>query len=229
MNHAKALAVLTAYDIYLEVTDGDLDPAWKVEEHLKLDFWSFRAKLSNQLLAYHPTKRQYRGDDNFRLSTIQNQEQREAARAAVLCEGYASTSPTKRGRKNKVDVETLNFEREFKRSKQGGNSRLCGDLTKLRSHINSLEIGLKHPNICAVCGTSAYSKCTLCNKYVHYNVTRGADKGKNCFFELHDDSYFGMARDDFQISNTKKGDWTKPSAQKLKKNKERIDKFSQDK
>ena len=147
----------------------------------------------------------------------------------MLCEGYASTSPTKRGRKNKVDVETLNFEREFKRSKQGGNSRLCGDLTKLKCHINSLEIGLKHPNICAVCGTSAYSKCTLCNKYVHYNVTRGADKGKNCFFELHDDSYFGMARDDFLISNTKKGDWTKPSAQKMKKNKERIDKFSQDK
>ena len=90
-------------------------------------------------------------------------------------------------------------------------------------------MGLKHPNNCAVCGTSAYSKCTLCNKYVHYNVTRGADKGKNCFFELHDDSYFGMARDDFLISNKKKGDWTKPSAQKLKKNKERIDKFSQDK
>ena len=97
---------------------------------------------------------------------------------------------------------------------------MCGDLTKLRSHINSLEIGLKHPNLCAVCGTNAYSKCTLCNKYVHYNVTRGVEKGKNCFFELHDDSYFGMARDDFQITNTKKGDWTKPSAQKMKKNKE---------
>ena len=231
MNHAKALAVLTAYDIYLEVTDGEIEPAWKVKDKLKLDFWSFRAKLSNQLLAYHPTKRQYRGDDRFRLSTQQNQEQREAVRAVVIGEAcvHATTSPAKRGRKNKLDVEAVNFEQEFKRQKRGASTRLCGDLTKLRTHINSLEIGLKHPNLCAVCGTNAYSKCTLCNKYVHYNVTRGADKGKNCFFELHDDSMFGLARDDFQLTNTKKGDWTKPSAQKMRKNKDLIDKFSQDK
>ena len=231
MNHAKALAVLTAYDIYLEVTDGEIEPAWKVKDELKLDFWSFRAKLSNQLLAYHPTKRQYRGDDRFRLSTQQNQEQREAVRAVVIGEAcvHATTSLAKRGRKNKLDVEAVNFEQEFKRQKRGASTRLCGDLTKLRTHINSLEIGLKHPNLCAVCGTNAYSKCTLCNKYVHYNVTRGADKGKNCFFELHDDSMFGLARDDFQLTNTKKGDWTKPSAQKMRKNKDLIDKFSQDK
>ena len=118
------MAVLTAYDIYLEVTDGDIEPAWKVKDELKLDFWSFRAKLSNQLLAYHPTKRQYRGDDRFRLSTQQNQEQREAVKAVVIGEAcvHATTSPAKRGRKNKLDVETLNFEQEFKRAKWGGNS-----------------------------------------------------------------------------------------------------------
>ena len=65
MNHAKALAVVIVYDIYLEVTDGELHPAWKVKDELKLDFWSFRAILSNQLLSYHPTQRQYLGDSQF--------------------------------------------------------------------------------------------------------------------------------------------------------------------
>ena len=66
MNHAKALAVLIAYDIYLEVTDGELDPAWKVKEELKLDFWSFHAILSNQLLSSTPTQRKYAGNARFR-------------------------------------------------------------------------------------------------------------------------------------------------------------------
>ena len=56
MNHAKALAVLTAYDIYLEVTDGELDPAWKVKDKLKLDFWNFCTILSNKMLSYTNTK-----------------------------------------------------------------------------------------------------------------------------------------------------------------------------
>ena len=227
MNHAKALAVLTAYDIYLEVTDGELHPAWKVKDELKLDFWSFRAILSNQLLSYHPTQRQYLGDLQFRVSTKQTQAQRAAAVAEVIEEGDETTSPTKRGRKTKRDSQRESFEQEFKKSKRGANTRLCGDLTKLRTHINNMELGLKHPNNCAVCGTSAYSKCRLCNKYVHYNVTRGVDKGKNCFFELHDDSCFGLARDDHKITNTKKGDWTKPTAQKMKQNKEFIASFGQ--
>ena len=161
-------------------------------------------KVIKPTLSISSNGRQYRGDDRFRLSTQQNQEQREAVKAVVIGEAcvHATTSPAKRGRKNKLDVEAVNFEQEFKRQKRGASTRLCGDLTKLRTHINSLEIGLKHPNLCAVCGTNAYSKCTLCNKYVHYNVTRGADKGKNCFFELHDDSMFGLARDDFQLTNT---------------------------
>ena len=146
-----------------------------------------------------------------------------------MIEGTTCTSTSKRGRKSKQDLEKESFEQEFKRAKRGANTRLCGDLTKLRNHIHNMEVGLKHPNNCAVCGGRAYSKCKLCNKYVHYNVTRGADRGKNCFFELHDDSCFGLARDDFQITKTKKGDWTKASPQKMKRNKDFIDSFGQDK
>ncbi len=31
-NHASAIAVSIAYDIYLEVTEGNLKPEWKIEK-----------------------------------------------------------------------------------------------------------------------------------------------------------------------------------------------------
>ncbi len=63
MIHGKALAVVVAYDMYLECSEGELEPAWKVEK--PMDFWSFREKLSEQMLQYKPTRRKYPGDANM--------------------------------------------------------------------------------------------------------------------------------------------------------------------
>ena len=67
MIHAQALAIVTAYDIYCEVVDGDLDSEWRLDG--PVDFWSFRDRLSIQMLEYSPTKRQYTGDSAMLSST----------------------------------------------------------------------------------------------------------------------------------------------------------------
>jgi hypothetical protein len=48
MIHGRTLAVVVAYGMYLEYTEGDLELAWKIEK--QMDFWSFREKLSEQML-----------------------------------------------------------------------------------------------------------------------------------------------------------------------------------
>ena len=44
MRHGKAMAIVVAYDMYLEVCEGKLDDDWKVEQ--PVDFWRFRELLS---------------------------------------------------------------------------------------------------------------------------------------------------------------------------------------
>ena len=46
--HGKALAVVVAYDMYLECCKGKLNAEWKIEK--PLDFWHFREKLTEQML-----------------------------------------------------------------------------------------------------------------------------------------------------------------------------------
>jgi len=70
MNHGKALAVTTAYDMYLECCEGNLNGDWKVPK--PVDFHQFREKLGMQMMQYDPRKRLYLGDDKFRVCTQQN-------------------------------------------------------------------------------------------------------------------------------------------------------------
>ena len=66
MVHGKAMAVVTAYNIYLECYEGKLDPSWKTEP---VDFFPFREKLSYQLPKYCPSNCKYAGDEKFRDAT----------------------------------------------------------------------------------------------------------------------------------------------------------------
>ena len=69
MTHAKALAILTCYDMHLECCEGNLNPEWKAHP---VDFHRFWEKLSMQMMKYDPRKREYPGDEKFRVSTQQN-------------------------------------------------------------------------------------------------------------------------------------------------------------
>ena len=75
MLHAKTLAVVTAYDIYLECVEGGLDEEWNVKE--TLTFWEFREKLSEQMMAYKPADRVFPGDQKMREAVAQNKRQQK--------------------------------------------------------------------------------------------------------------------------------------------------------
>jgi hypothetical protein len=82
MLHGKSLAVVVAYNLYLDVAEGKLDLAWEIDE--PVNFWTFREKLSIQMLEYSPTHHRYPGDAGMRASTQQSQRQRVAAKDFTL-------------------------------------------------------------------------------------------------------------------------------------------------
>ena len=55
-----SLAIVVAYNIYLEKTEGKLNLDWKMI--YPIDFWTFRDLLSIQILEYGSIKRSYPGD-----------------------------------------------------------------------------------------------------------------------------------------------------------------------
>ena len=78
MNYSKAMAVVVAYDIYIECCEGKLNPAWYVKD--PLPFWSFREKLPMQQLSYDPCKRVYPGDCHMRVTTQQGRSRHDTVR-----------------------------------------------------------------------------------------------------------------------------------------------------
>ena len=220
MLHGKSLAVVVAYDLYLEVAEGKLNPAWGIEE--PLDFWTFRERLSIQMLEYSPARKKYPGDAGMRVSTQQSRRQRVAAQdftlrrrvgrpsqsaGAVVPVAALAATPS-----NGVTLAHLN------RASSNRDSRLCGDLTGLQRHLDSIETGKHHGKKCVVCGEVSYSTCKLCgNKPLHFFPRNGKNVGKACFFDYHSDSFFGLAADDRTVVNSSTR-WTPPTQTKRKRN-----------
>ncbi|KAK1735042.1 hypothetical protein QTG54_014108 [Skeletonema marinoi] len=57
--HAKAMGIIAAYDVYNECCDGLLNPSWKVDQKNRMTFTIFRQMLGQQMLEYDPRKRCY--------------------------------------------------------------------------------------------------------------------------------------------------------------------------
>ena len=208
MLHATALAIVVAYDIYLEVAEGKLDKDWELEH--PVDFWTFRDVLSVQMLEYDPKNRKYPGDETMRVCTKQSKRSRDKNNTS------RQQNKKSRGRPSASSKQQIFEEAEFKKAKcgRGENSRLCGNLSRLDRHIKSIETGLKHPKACRVCGDDCYSICAVCGVPLHFIPSKGKNIGKMCFFYYHDDCFFGLAREDSKISNVKKSDWAYPSLSK---------------
>ena len=66
--HAMVLAIVIAYDMYLELSEGKLASEWKT---LPCDFLTFRDKISKQMLKYDPLNLQYWGDSGMIVCTAQ--------------------------------------------------------------------------------------------------------------------------------------------------------------
>ena len=131
MLHAKKIAISVAYSIYIEVTEGNLDPTWKVEK--PISFWDFRDKLSQQMLEYYPAQLLYPGDESMRAATVLPKKSRRS-------KANKSGRPSKKSKENSpifVDKTDLCVEIE----KNENERRLCGDLTCFSSHVHEFNNG----------------------------------------------------------------------------------------
>lgn len=191
-NHALALAEAIAYDIYLEVCEGNLDPEWKVEK--PVSSWEFRNRLSIQQLKYDPKEMKYPGDEQFRANTSLPRMQRKER-------------PDRQGNITRTQLAPLIA---------GDSSRGCGDLDKLCHHVDSI-VSLPKGRACTWCGEKAYHACGICRgndgKPIAVHVTRRkSDKTLDpCFFNFHNDNCIGLSKDDSQkLKRRKKSAWSEP-------------------
>ena len=104
---------------------------------------SARDNLSEQGLAYDPQKMMYPGDEKMRVKTKRSRSDRDKANNA------------KRGRRLAMLVVNDRASRlvtpaQF-RQKKRTNKRLCGDLTMIIEHLNSVE-RVKQGKPCDLCG-----------------------------------------------------------------------------
>jgi len=206
MNHAKCLAIVTAYDMYLEAAEGNLNPNWKVPK--PLDFHRFREILGMQMMQYDPRQRRYPGDEKFRVSTQQNQAHRRRTSPS------RSTSPARSIRSTSSGISEDNL------ASQDSSKRLCGFLDPLIEHQESVKRFPGHnQKVCVVCGVNSSKHCGKCGKAMHIDHgPKETDSNVSCFVHYHDTGFFGLARDDCQIVKRKQKDWTFPSQQQRKIN-----------
>ena len=208
-NHALALIVVLTHDIYLECAEGKIKSEWFIEKNKRLDFFHFRALLAKQMLTYDPKALRYAGDEHMRVNT-------------------KLTRVNRGGSKKKLTRVTSAQVRVAKRS------RLCGDLQKFCKHTSSV-VRNKYSNICAWCGEQgAYTHCGECMAQtgkkvsLHYNCKAGPGKGLYCFFNYHDDSCFGLGKNDAsQLLKQPKWEWKKPTKREVKENQTYINSMGQ--
>ena len=204
MLHAKGMAIVVAYDIYLEVCEGKLNEDWKNTD--PVSFHTFREQLSAQMLAYDPRKRLYPGDEFMRVSTKQPSSVRPGKQTMEKAPSNADGT---------VSV------RQLQAAKRGGKKgRLTYSLNQFNHHCESLVRVTKNPWACYVCGQPTYTKCGICNEPLHMIGCKGPQKNTNCFLKFHDPLFFGLCKNDYWMTNRcqKKSDWTMPSSLEMKLN-----------
>jgi len=195
MIEALALAVVTAYDMYLEAASGSLCPEWKLEK--PMSFHTFRDRLSSQALQYKARNKFYPGDDKTRAATQQVPIKK---RTRIFAKSVRT------GGERCANIE------EFNEAKK--NKRLCGDLGNLSEHLLSFcQPGSRfnHGAKCAFCGETCYTKCLICNVPLHNFPKKGKSDGKDCSIHYHNDARFGLAYRDAKELGSKSGvKWVLP-------------------
>lgn len=224
MLHAKALAVVVAYDMYLECSEGLLRAGeWKIEQ--PCSFHRFREKLSVQMIQYSPQQRKYVGDEKFRVYTQQHKKR-------CLVSSFLSSA---RSTTTSASTVSLDYQSGLTKADFTGfsSSRLCGDLTKLVAHVDSVEaLPNKASKICVVCGDRCYF---VCNAGIGPDGKKGVamhrfpkKDGINvgnrcCFYHHHNTSFFGLGKNEHKLVGIKrKKEWTFPTREKLSDHREEV-------
>ena len=184
MVHIFAMAVITAYDMYLEVCEGKLNKNWHIKR--PASFKEFRAQLATQMLYYSAKNGFYKGDKRMRCNT----------------------QLPKRRRTKKRDMNDSVTQEQFEEAKQG--PRLCGDLTEYHRHVQSYSAH-KHGHKCVVCKQKAYTFCQVCGEWMHRYTNRGGNGQKYCDINWHNDLFFGLAeKDHCSLKNKPKSTFKEP-------------------
>jgi hypothetical protein len=212
MLHGKAMTNVIAYDMYLELAEGGVDPAWKLDKKDIVDFYIFRETLSRQMLAYTPKACKYLGDDKFRDYTAVAKAKRARSPVPPPTADEDGIAATDAG----VTAGVL---------KQHG-VRLCGFLGDVSEHFDACQTmedkGKKLK--CVFCGKCTYQFCGICGVAVHkFPQPNVGDGVTSCFFRYHDSGCFGLARDDWKITNKKRmKDWSYPTMEEFKTNEQQM-------
>jgi len=203
MLHAKALAVTVAYDVYLECTEGTLNIDWKQTK--PADFYTFREKLAKQMLSYSPQDRKYPGDEKFRVATQQPRKRRKHTNVSEI-NSSATSATTAVSTGTSVSRDCIIANRK----------RLCGDLTVLYSHVQSVKPTDSSGRICVVCGKRCYSICVVCGEAMHRFTSKKDTAGTvPCFYHYHNTSFFGLSKRDATVNGTRTKDWKFPSPNRI--------------
>ena len=195
VNHAKAMSIAIAHDIYLEVCEGNLLPDCK-NPH-PVDYYTFRDILSRQMCLYDPRKQKYQGDEKMRSVLSMNKVARK-----------------RKSLEDKPDSSGHITKQQYKAAKSALKC-ICKDLSEFEVHKIEPR---KNPAKCAVCGVNAYKSCVVCGVALHNCDVRGAAKGRNCFQQWHNDAYLGLCYDDRKMMGVSSKEWKPPTPQKVRKN-----------
>jgi hypothetical protein len=228
-NHGTSLAIVVAYDMYKECTEGEICSEWKIDAKKVMDFHTFRDRLSTQGLEYSPISGRYPGDKAMRVYTKLSLKDRQKI--------FQETALPKRkaGRPSNATIRSLTSNsndsivtpEQFKLGKRNRiKSRLCGDLGHLSDHLASFSepaAKIKYGKQCEWCGEVAFTKCLVCGAALHFYPTTGKNKGKGCAIHYHNEMCFGLGFKDHQVLHKKaKPSWVEPTQHATNKNRQHI-------
>lgn len=226
MLHGKSIAVVVAYDLYLECCEGKMRAGqWKVEK--AVDFHRFREKLATQMLQYSPKHRKYPGDEQFRVSTRQHKDRRPPSGLSSARSVASSAATNGRTSDSGSTSGGLLIKKKHFQSEES-LSRHCGDLTPLYPHVEQcISIRNGGKKTCVVCGEQAYHVCMACigpDGKKGVAMHRFARKGKpvSCFYHHHNSHFFGLARNDHKLLGIRKRDWTYPTEEVIQSHAKKI-------
>ena len=173
-----------------------------------VDFYTFRWKLANQMLSYSPQERKCPGNEKFRVSTRQPKSKRK----------HANVTSTKNASSASVNAaESSQSTCALTQEAFGNNSkRLCGDLTSLHRHVESVKPTDSSGRMCVVCGKRCYSACVACGEAMHRFSKKTDDLGAvPCFYHHHNATFFGLSKHDAPVAGTRIKDWSFPSQSRI--------------
>ncbi len=132
----KAIAMSTAYFLYLQCAEGTVDLEWKVTP---VSGPRFCQKMSLQMVQYNSSNLHYPGDEMMRNTTQMKKRKQGTIKVGVIeCDDHIKR------------VSYLQYIDE-KKPRGAKKTRLCtGNMMLLKEHLNSMK--RVHLASCQMCG-----------------------------------------------------------------------------